>query len=1074
MRKLLLSFLLTAATTALAQTFHTVDGIRYLQKESGVIVARQDKNLGDDVTIPATITVDETTYNVTGIITPDDSEAGGGGAFQECAITGIDLSALSITEIPAQCFQGCEQLSSVTLPTTVTTIGADAFSHCTSLTAITLPDGVTSLGHHAFWTTGLTAAVIPTGITKIEEGTFADSPIKNVEIPSTITEIGPYAFANYDNLESVKMAVRDCRTIECAINAFGDMTTIDLQVPAGGKVVYQEYYPWSDMKSITEYGTDTGEALIPDQRHVDIDGIRYLLKDGEASVDIQPTTLSGNIVIPESVTYDGTSYPVTAVVPTYWYYGSHMSDNYYEYRGAFTRTAVTEVTLPNSITTLGAFAFYKANSLKKVTLSSGMTDTGWCTLRSCKILEEVVLPAGVTTLTDGCFASDPNLKSFVVPEGVTTIGGECFIGSGIETLTIPSTCIQLGYQSLELPQLKTLYVNVKEPLDLKATDYNGDPATMNGTVFGHDSEQDAVRERLANVDLIVPLGTAESYKVMAPWASFRSVTDQGSPYLKLNGSVFAAPTGSFTVDFPEGMAEEDKYEVHGNNDEYRLGLNLKQGVEVKFTTTVATSWVYVYLFNGNQNTVKLDGTEMTDIGDDGQTDYRRCDMLVHTTGEHTITCNTYEGNQWPCVMLVEVQNVSGDYYEPQQIGVNIDGINYVLTEQTVGDVTTRTATVARQSTELSGDVTVPAKVSYAKTVLEGNNWVQQTAYDYDVTAIIPAGFEIDQLPGIHRTTDGAFQECAITSISLPTTITSIPGGTFNGCQQLKSVTLSEGIETIGGGAFAGCTALEDIYLPETVTDMSGWYIFGGCTSLKKVNTPRLVTSLGNGCFMNSGIETFLIPTTLTSLGEACFATDSLKEIKICHQSYEDGSISFPEGSFDNVSDLRLIVPEGTKASLYSQVYPWKDFGEIIEYTDQNDEHQYNAYRVSYQEETSAAARRSASATETETLGYTPSGIELTLPERIKKNLYTYLATWQDKPETMAANDVVVTVVLALIGDMDNNEQLDTQDVIGLIDKFLNGLDDETKKIADINGDGNVDTNDAIIVIDIYLNSNATE
>lgn len=1070
MKKILLSVFLTIAASGMAQTVVTVDDIRYLIEDDHAVVARQDKELGGEVTIPASIEVGTDEYPVTELVQPtlQDNYAGGtvvveGGAFQECQITSVELPA-SITVVSAGAFYGCGQLTGVKLPDGLLRIAPAAFARCTSLERIEIPGGVTSLERYAFGgCTSLKWVNIPGGVTELADGLFMDSGMEEFEIPVGITRIGEHALAN-TTLMSVTCGVRDARTIQCDATAFGDMTKVSLQIPRSGQEVYESYYPWCDFKSVSGFADD-GETLVSDQHRAVIGGVRYLLyeaiaegdnaREASASVDIQPVELEGDITIPEKVTYEGREYPVTSVQPTLWYYGSHMNDApYYSYRGAFTGTKVTSVTLPSTVTTLGAFAFYRANSLKKVVLSSAMTTTGWCAMRECERLEEVTLPEGIAALTDGCFAYDPMLKTFVVPEGVTSIGGECFLGSGIEVLTIPSTCTSIGYQALELPALKTLNLNVEDVKRLDCT----------ATAFGHDSEQAAARERLANVDLIVPLGSSQVYREYYPWIDFRSVSDVKCPYLELDGRVLSAPANVFTVDFPEGMADDEKFEVHGNGD-YVQGLNLKEGVTVTFTTEASGSWVYVYLFNGNQNAVRLDGEVLNGTGDG---EYRRCDRLV-AAGTHTITCDTYEGNQWPCMFLLDVQDATADHrFEPDELTVRIDGVRYIL------DKGGLTATIARQNKTLSGDIVVPEKIEH-----EG--------HEYTVSGMVAPTFEMAQGDGGYRTTDGAFQDCQISSVSLPKTLNTIGVGAFNNCQQLRQVTLAEGIEVLGAASFANCTSLEEIYLPETITDLGSetdygyWsYVFGGCTSLKKVNTPKLVTQLGQGCFKGSGIETFLIPENIKTLAPYCFASDQLKNIKICHKTLTAESITYTESNFADVSDIELIVPKGG-TSLYKEFYPWKSFGTISEYTDQNDEHQYNAYRLDYEEETPAAARggidlthRAASSSLTGTLDYTPSGVELTLPERITKNLYTYLATWKDKPENMPASDQVVKVVLELLGDLTGDKTLDTQDAISLIDKFLNGLNDETKRIADINGDGTVDTQDAMLVINIFLNSNTTE
>ncbi|MBP5799889.1 MAG: leucine-rich repeat protein [Prevotella sp.] len=1065
-----------------AQTFFNVDGVRYLIEDDHVVVARQDAELAGDIVIPATVTYGDAEYAVTRMISPFESESGGGGAFQECAITGITLPD-AITLLPDHTFQGCTNLSSVKLPVNIIKIDSYAFQGCSSLVSINLPDGINEFGTGVFNDcSALKTVNIPAGVSILSDELFLNTAIESIEIPAAITIIGAYALAN-NSLTRVIMNSRDVRTLTYDVTSFGDVAKANLEVPAGGKVVYQEYYPWMDFKTISEYGEDTGEKLVPDQHHVIIDGIRYLLKDGKAIVSIQPITLEGDINIPATVSYEGTDYPVTAIQDCYWSYGSHMNDErgayHQSYRGAFTDTKVTSVRLPESLTTIGEFAFFRAESLKKVELPDGLITLGDWVFAHCSQLTDINIPTSITNLPYGALAYCTGLKSLTISEGVTTIGMECLIGSGIETLSIPSTCQQLGYQSLELPMLKVLYLNVKEPSDLRASNYGGELAMMNGTVFGHDNEQEAMLERISKADLVVPLGCAESYKVLAPWFNFRSVTDVGSPYLKLNGNEFAAPEGSFIVE-----DESPVYEDHSGwyVENYTKGLAIDYDTKIKFTTTAPESWVYIYLFSCNTSKVKMDGTAVTTIGEDQSTSsytFYRYDVLVDA-GQHVVTCDDYQGNQVPCMFLLRVQDTSGEYYQPEKIGVNINGVNYVLEETMIEgqEEPVRTATIARQKTSLSGDIVIPAKVSYANTVLQGNEWVTLEAHDYDVTEIVAAGFEIREAPGIFRTTDGAFQECQINSISLPTTITIIPAGTFNGCPQLKTVTLAEGITTIGGGAFANCTSLEDIYLPETITDMSDWYVFGNCPSLKKVNIPKQVTTIGNGCFMRSGIETFIIPKSVTSIGEACFGETNLKNIKICHESYSDGSISFPEDIFDDVSGITLIVPESKKESLYSQVYPWKNFGTIIEYTDQNDEHLYNSYRVEYEEdveeegETPAEGRsrqkKTKAVDEPVTAGFTPSGVAPELPTEIEKNGRKYTVMFKDIPTTvMPGKDLVLKVILTQVGtkgDINGDGKVNAADIVMVVNFIMDHESGQLDKSFDVNDDGVVDAADIVTIV----------
>ena len=1078
MKKIYFTFFLAVAANALAQTVTTVGDIRYLIEDDHAVVARQDKELTGPVTIPAEIEYGGQSYAVTEMVKPTNLEgvAGGtvgieGGAFQECQITAVTLPN-SITTISAGAFCDCQLLASVNLPGSLTQIGPAAFANCTSLERIEIPSSVTDLGGNTDYgylsyvfggCTSLSWVDIPAGVTELGDGLLMNTAMTVFEIPVGITRIGEHALA-CPALTSVTCGVRDARTIDCDVTAFGDMTKIALQVPQSGKAVYEAFYPWCDFQSISGYA-DEGETLVPEQRHVTIDGVRYLLyekieeganaREASASVDIQPTTLSGDIIIPAQVTYDGNDYPVIAILPTYWYYGSHMDDDFYSYRGAFTDTQVTSVTLPASIATIGAFAFYRAESLQRVDLSqlAGLESAGRCAFSHCTALTQVAMPEGLKELADGSFAGCTSLKQLVVPEGVTTIGGECFIGSGIETLTIPSTCTSIGYQALELPALKTLHLNVEDMTTLDCT----------ATAFGHDTEQEAAQERLARADLIVPLGAAQVYGEYYPWLNFRSVSDVNCPYLELDGTILSAPADAFTVSFPEGMTDEEKFETHGNGD-YVQGLNLKEGVTVTFTTDVDASWVYVYLFNGNQNTVKLDGTELTEIGDNGQTDYRRYDRLVEA-GTHTITCNTYEGNQWPCMFLVEAEDATATYrFEPAELTVRIGGVRYVLNKDNAS------ATVARQNKDLSGDIVVPDKVTYDNV-------------EYTVNAMVAPTFVMAAADGDYRTTDGAFQDCQISSVSLPATLTTIAEGAFNNCQQLKQVTLADGIQQLSAACFANCTSLEEIYLPETITDLGSetefgyWsYVFGGCTSLKKVNTPKLVTQLGQGCFKDSGIETFLIPANITTLAPYCFASNSLKNIKICHTQLTAESINYTESNFEDVSGIELIVPEG-KTSLYQEFYPWKEFGTITEYIDQGDEHQYNAYGIAYESdaETPAAARRrnvykaTAEATTAQAAVYMPSGVPLSLSERVAIGGTTYVVEAEDVPATMPASNIVLKATLTQVGDANKDGVVNVADITWVIAHLTAGAPATFfEKAADVDGKNSVDATDIVGIVNLIL------
>ncbi len=102
-------------------------------------------------------------------------------------------------------FEGCTNLSNITLPSTLHIIGNFSFRNCTSLKEITLPSGVTVIGDRAFYgCTGLTGISLSDGITSIEYGAFYNcEALEEITIPSSVEAIGDDAFYGCKGLTEV-------------------------------------------------------------------------------------------------------------------------------------------------------------------------------------------------------------------------------------------------------------------------------------------------------------------------------------------------------------------------------------------------------------------------------------------------------------------------------------------------------------------------------------------------------------------------------------------------------------------------------------------------------------------------------------------------------------------------------------------------------------------------------------------------------------------------------------------------------------------------------------------------------
>ncbi len=158
---------------------------------------------------------------------------------------------------------------------------------------------------------------------------------------------------------------------------------------------------------------------------------------------------------------------------------------------------------------------------------------------------------------------------------------------------------------------------------------------------------------------------------------------------------------------------------------------------------------------------------------------------------------------------------------------------------------------------------------------------------YEITGdvVIPSTIEYNDVT--YRVTSiGTYAFCytKVTSVVVPSTVTSIGSECFMGTNYLTSVTLPEGLTSLGKGCFYQCWALPSITLPSTLTSM-GDECFAQCPKLTSINIPDGITALGKGTFKQcEALPSITLPAGLKTLGESAF--------EYC---YKLESINLPEG-----------------------------------------------------------------------------------------------------------------------------------------------------------------------------------
>ena len=167
----------------------------------------------------------------------------------------------------------------------------------------------------------------------------------------------------------------------------------------------------------------------------------------------------------------------------------------------------------------------------------------------------------------------------------------------------------------------------------------------------------------------------------------------------------------------------------------------------------------------------------------------------------------------------------------------------------------------------------------------------------------------------------AFEYCSgLTSMKIPFSVTSIGGSAFKGCSGLTSLVIPSGVTEIGVGAFKGCSGLTSLVIPSGVTKIGGG-AFSGCSGLTSLVIPSGVTEIDGGAFSGcSGLTSMKIPSGVTEIGDYAFENCSgLTSIYVyAEQIYTSGLVAFKGCDKNN---CKVYVPKGT----YDYYIKYSDF-----------------------------------------------------------------------------------------------------------------------------------------------------
>ena len=533
-----------------------------------------------------------------------------------------------------------------------------------------------------------------------------------------------------------------------------------------------------------------------------IDGIYYNFSETNATVtyfdcNLNRYAYTGNVVIPETVTYNGSTYFVTSIGDEAFTDCSGLMS--VDIGNSVTRIgdrafsdcfSMTSVAIGKSVTRIGDYAFKNCIGLTSITIPESVTRIGDSAFRNCTALTSITIPESVNDILAYTFDGCTGLTSITMPEVVYYIGDGAFRNcTALTSITIPESVTHIGQNAFSgCYFLAESFINLSTRPAWGATLY--DVRTNEGLLI-----KDSYVEKYIGTS---PTVTIPDYVTGIGSNAFSGCT--GLTSITIPESVTGIGMGAFqnctsltSITIPESVTRIDDYAFSGCS-----GLT---SINIPESVTRIGNWTFSECTGLTSITIP---ESVTSIGSDA---FHKCYFLAESFINQSTLTSSYN---WGAVLCDEITSE----------GLRIkDGIvvKYTGTSPsvTIPDYVAGIGDYAFNNCTGLTSITIPESVtSIGNNAFRGcyflaESFINQSTLtsSYNWGAILCDEITSEGL----RIKDGIVVKYTGTSptVTIPNYVTGIGSDAFRYCTSLNSITIPESVTSIIGG-FSGCNNLTSV------------------------------------------------------------------------------------------------------------------------------------------------------------------------------------------------------------------------------------------------------------------------